>query len=121
MVHVAKEMLRQGMDMPLLIGGATTSKLHTAVKIAPQRKAPVVYVPDASRAVGVVQSAEQDAARKAYVDSTSPRSTNRSAIARENKGAAASRCRFLTLVPTVCQIDWDSYQPARPRILDDGP
>jgi 5-methyltetrahydrofolate--homocysteine methyltransferase len=54
MVHVAKEMERQGFTVPLLIGGATTSKAHTAVKIAPAYSSPVVHVLDASRAVGVV-------------------------------------------------------------------
>jgi 5-methyltetrahydrofolate--homocysteine methyltransferase len=56
MVHVATEMKRQGFELPLLIGGATTSKVHTAVKIEPNYDHPVVYVPDASRAVGVAQS-----------------------------------------------------------------
>ncbi|MGE3977456.1 MAG: methionine synthase, partial [Nitrospira sp.] len=56
MVHVAKEMTREGFDLPLLIGGATTSKAHTAVKIAPSYKPGVVHVLDASRAVGVVGS-----------------------------------------------------------------
>lgn len=56
MVHVASEMERQGFQIPLLIGGATTSKAHTAVKIAPAYSGPVVYVPDASRSVGVMQS-----------------------------------------------------------------
>jgi 5-methyltetrahydrofolate--homocysteine methyltransferase len=55
MVHVAKEMKRQGFDIPLLIGGATTSKIHTAVKIAPAYSQPVVHVLDASRSVGVVE------------------------------------------------------------------
>jgi len=54
MSHVAAEMQRQGFDLPLLIGGATTSRAHTAIKIAPHYQQPVVYVPDASRAVGVV-------------------------------------------------------------------
>ncbi|MDX9706704.1 MAG: methionine synthase [Azospira sp.] len=54
MSHVAAEMQRQGFDVPLLIGGATTSRAHTAIKIAPNYQSPVVYVPDASRAVGVV-------------------------------------------------------------------
>jgi 5-methyltetrahydrofolate--homocysteine methyltransferase len=54
MIHVAKEMEREGFTIPLLIGGATTSKLHTAVKIAPGYTPPVVHVQDASRAVGVV-------------------------------------------------------------------
>jgi 5-methyltetrahydrofolate--homocysteine methyltransferase len=56
MVHVAKEMAREGLDVPLLIGGATTSKAHTAVKIAPSYEPAVVHVLDASRAVGVVGS-----------------------------------------------------------------
>ena len=54
MSHVAAEMQRQGFDVPLLIGGATTSRAHTAIKIAPSYAGTVVYVPDASRAVGVV-------------------------------------------------------------------
>jgi len=54
MVHVAKEMDRRGLDLPLLIGGATTSKQHTAVRIAPEYSSPTVYVLDASRVVGVV-------------------------------------------------------------------
>ncbi len=56
MVHVAKEMTREGFDVPLLIGGATTSKAHTAVKIAPSYEPSVIHVLDASRAVGVVGS-----------------------------------------------------------------
>jgi 5-methyltetrahydrofolate--homocysteine methyltransferase len=56
MAHVAREMERAGLTMPLLIGGATTSRAHTAVKIAPNYSGPVVYVPDASRSVPVVQS-----------------------------------------------------------------
>ncbi len=56
MVHVAREMQRQGFTVPLLIGGATTSPAHTSVKIAPQYAQPVVYVKDASRSVGVCQS-----------------------------------------------------------------
>ncbi len=64
MAHVASEMKRQGMSQPLLIGGATTSRAHTAIKIATNTDSPVVYVPDASRAVGVATkllSAEQKA------------------------------------------------------------
>src|SRR5688500_6987335 len=56
MSHVAREMQRQGMTMPLLIGGATTSRAHTALKIDPHYKSPTVWVKDASRAVGVAQS-----------------------------------------------------------------
>ena len=56
MAHVAHEMEREGFSVPLLIGGATTSRAHTAVKIAPNYPGPVVYVPDASRSVGVMQN-----------------------------------------------------------------
>src|SRR6185436_8074781 len=56
MVFVAKEMERRGLELPLLIGGATTSRQHTAVKIAPEYHGPTLHVLDASRAVGVVAS-----------------------------------------------------------------
>jgi 5-methyltetrahydrofolate--homocysteine methyltransferase len=67
MVHVAQEMERRGLTQPLLIGGATTNREHTAVKIAPQRSGPTVHVQDASRAVGVV-SALLDATQKDAFD-----------------------------------------------------
>ncbi|WP_394221979.1 methionine synthase [Alteromonas gracilis] len=66
MVHVAKEMERQGFDIPLLIGGATTSKAHTAVKIEQNYHAPVAYVPNASRAVGVCQRLLNKSSRDIY-------------------------------------------------------
>ena len=67
MTHVAREMERQGFTMPLLIGGATTSRVHTAVKIAPFYKQPVIHVLDASRAVGVVSNLISDDLKAAYV------------------------------------------------------
>jgi 5-methyltetrahydrofolate--homocysteine methyltransferase len=67
MTHVAREMERQGFHLPLLIGGATTSKAHTAVKIAPAYSEPVVHVLDASRAVGVVGSLINPDAKSAFV------------------------------------------------------
>ncbi len=70
MVHVAKEMQRRGMTRPLLIGGATTSQVHTAVKIAPVYEGPVVHVLDASRAVGVVSRLVSDTLRDAFVEET---------------------------------------------------
>ena len=66
MVHVAKEMQRQGFTMPLLIGGATTSRAHTAVKIEPNYQGAVVYVTDASRAVGVAGSLLSEELREEY-------------------------------------------------------
>ena len=66
MVHVAKEMKRRGMSLPLLIGGATTSRQHTAVKIAPEYDAPTVHVLDASRAVGTVSALVDPKRRESY-------------------------------------------------------
>jgi 5-methyltetrahydrofolate--homocysteine methyltransferase len=70
MVTVAAEMQRIGMTMPLLIGGATTSKVHTAIRIAPAYKGPVVHVLDASRAVGVASTLMSDTQRDAFVEKT---------------------------------------------------
>src|SRR5437660_4768375 len=66
MAHVAAEMKRQGFNVPLLIGGATTSRVHTAVKIAPQYDGTIVYVPDASRSVSVCSSLLSDEQRSEY-------------------------------------------------------
>jgi 5-methyltetrahydrofolate--homocysteine methyltransferase len=68
MVHLAKEMERQGFALPLLIGGATTSRIHTAVKIAPMYSHPVVHVTDASRAVGVVGSLKSAELRQNFAE-----------------------------------------------------
>ena len=81
MSHVAHEMKRHGMKIPMLIGGATTSEMHTAVKIDPHYDQPVVYVPDASRAVGVVGNLLSDELRPEFLDSV-------------NKKYAAARERF---------------------------
>ena len=67
MVYVAKEMQRKGMDLPLLIGGATTSKIHTAVKIDPNYQHAAIYVPDASRAVGVASTLLSEEQRTDYI------------------------------------------------------
>ncbi len=67
MAHVASEMQRQGMKQPLLIGGATTSRAHTAIKIAPNTEGAVVYVPDASRAVGVATKLLSTEQRDGYM------------------------------------------------------
>ncbi len=67
MAHVAKEMQRLGLNIPLLIGGATTSRVHTAVKIEPHYAGTTVYVKDASRAVGVAQNLVSDANAADYI------------------------------------------------------
>ena len=71
MTHVAREMQREGFDIPILIGGATTSRMHTSVKIAPNYNSPVVHVSDASRAVGVVGQLVSDELRANFVSGVS--------------------------------------------------
>ncbi|ARS29277.1 methionine synthase [Sphingomonas sp. KC8] len=85
MVTVAAEMQRAGMEMPLLIGGATTSKVHTALRIAPAYDGPVVHVLDASRAVGVASTLMSDTQRDAFVEKTAA-DYEAVRIARANKG-----------------------------------
>jgi 5-methyltetrahydrofolate--homocysteine methyltransferase len=70
MVHVATEMERQGFEVPLLVGGATTSRIHTALKVTPAYSGPVVQVPDASRAAGVISKllTDDDTVRRAFLD-----------------------------------------------------
>ena len=68
MAHVARELEREGFSIPLLIGGATTSRVHTAVKIAPHYSQPVVHVADASRAVGVVSQLKHPERRQAFAE-----------------------------------------------------
>ena len=85
MVTVAEEMQRAGMTMPLLIGGATTSKVHTALRIAPAYKGPVVHVLDASRAVGVASTLVSDTIRAEFVQKTADE-YEAVRIARANKG-----------------------------------
>jgi len=114
MVHVAAEMQRQGFEIPLLIGGATTSKAHTAVKIAPQYRQPVIYVPDASRAVSVVSSLLSEDLREPYVRSIA----EEYAEVRERR-AAKDEARNLVSIgesrANPAAIDWSSYQPPAPR------
>jgi 5-methyltetrahydrofolate--homocysteine methyltransferase len=110
MVTVAEEMKRAGMTMPLLIGGATTSKVHTALRIAPAYDGPVVHVLDASRAVGVASTLVSDTIRDEFVQKTADE-YEAVRIARANKGqselvpiAAARANAFpadMTLKPAV--------------------
>jgi 5-methyltetrahydrofolate--homocysteine methyltransferase len=85
MVTVAAEMARSGMTMPLLIGGATTSKVHTALRIAPAYEGPVVHVLDASRAVGVASTLMSDTQRDGFVARTAA-DYEAVRVARANKG-----------------------------------
>ncbi|WP_282247110.1 methionine synthase [Stenotrophomonas sp. PS02300] len=125
MSHVAREMERQGFTLPLMIGGATTSRAHTALKIDPHYKAPTVWVKDASRAVGVAQSLISSELRAAFVaaneaDYADIRQRHR------NRGDAK---RLVTLAKARAQRfdgNWSQYQPPTPRkpglhVLDDYP
>lgn len=125
MSHVAREMERQGFTLPLMIGGATTSRAHTALKIDPHYKAPTVWVKDASRAVGVAQSLISSELRDAFVaaneaDYADIRQRHR------NRGDAK---RLVTLAKARAQRfdgKWAQYQPPAPlkpglHVLDDYP
>ena len=93
MVHVASEMERRGMEQPLLIGGATTSEMHTAVKIEPARRKPVVHVLDASRSVTVVGNLLSETDRSAFVEGT----TSTYASLRDRHARRHQKQTFLTL------------------------
>jgi len=125
MVHVAKEMQRLEMNQPLLIGGATTSIAHTAVKIEPQYQHPVIYVPDASRAVGVASNLLSTELREAYVAGV----RSEYAAVRERRAGRDEARNLLPIAeartnPT--PIDWSEYQPVPPAkpgitVLDEIP
>ncbi|WP_413993168.1 methionine synthase [Labrys okinawensis] len=117
MVHVASEMEREGFELPLLIGGATTSRVHTAVKVHPRyERGQTVYVTDASRAVGVVSSLLSPEARGGYVE------TVRAEYAKVATAHARSEADKLRLPlekarANAHRVDWDNYQPPRPTFL----
>jgi 5-methyltetrahydrofolate--homocysteine methyltransferase len=116
MQHVAREMQRQGFSMPLLIGGATTSRVHTAVKIAPHyTSGPVIYVSDASRSVSVCQNlVSDDAATKFIAEVTSEYERVR------EQHASKKGPELITLAEAranATRIDWTGYAPPRPKFL----
>ncbi len=114
MAHVAAEMQRQGFKIPLLIGGATTSEIHTAVKIAPHYDHPVVYVPDASRAVGVVSALLSDTQRDAYMTEVN----TKYAAARErfaNKGQHKKLIPLAEARANAYRPDFTAYTPPKPK------
>lgn len=113
MVHVAKEMERQGFSLPLLIGGATTSKAHTAVKIEPNYSGPVTYVQNASRTVGVVAALLSDKQRDEFV----ARTRKEYEVVRDQYARRQPRSAPVTLAQARANAfaaDWDNYTPPRP-------
>src|SRR5215208_1881625 len=116
MIHNAKEMQREGFDIPLLIGGATTSQTHTAVKIAPGYEQPVIHVKDASRAVGVVQNLVSEGRK---VDYAGQIAADYERVRRKHEGRR-SKTRLVTLESARAnrtKIDWEGYSPPKPNVL----
>ena len=114
MVHVAGEMEREGLDVPLLIGGATTSRVHTAVKIHPAyAKGQAVYVTDASRAVGVVSSLISQETRGATIEKVRAEYA-KVAAAHKRSEADKQRLPIAKARTNAFKIDWSAYKPAKP-------
>ena len=116
MVHVAQEMEREGFRLPLLIGGATTSRAHTAVKIAPHYRASTVHVLDASRAVGVVNALLNEQLKSDFDKQTRG---DYERLRREHAAKTDGK-KLLTLEQARANrtpIDWRSYVPPKPEFL----
>ncbi|WP_165740393.1 methionine synthase [Pseudoalteromonas sp. Z1A6] len=116
MVHVAKEMKRRGFELPLMIGGATTSKAHTAVKIEPQYDKGVVYVSNASRAVGVVSNLLSKEFKPDFLAKTQAEYVK----VREQQARKKPRSKPVTIQrarDNAAQLDWDNYTPPVPKKL----
>ncbi|MGB5539593.1 MAG: methionine synthase [Gammaproteobacteria bacterium] len=125
MVHIGREMQRRGFTLPLLIGGATTSRIHTAVKIDPNYAGAVVYVPDASRAVGVASSLLSEDRRTAYIQDIK----DTYQALREQRAAQQQERKLLSLAQARANrftTDWSHYKVTKPaftglRVFDDYP
>jgi 5-methyltetrahydrofolate--homocysteine methyltransferase len=115
MVHVAKEMEREGFTVPLLIGGATTSRTHTAVKIAPAYPHPVVHVQDASRAVGVMGNLVSVDLREHYAEEN--RQEQDRARERHQSRKAQPLLSLADARGKKPVYDWSGYTPPRPSFL----
>jgi 5-methyltetrahydrofolate--homocysteine methyltransferase len=117
MAHVAKEMERQGFRIPLLIGGATTSRVHTAVKIEPNYPSgSTVYVTDASRAVGVCSNLLSNTSRDEYIAGIKADYQ----VAREQHEGKKSKASYVTLQEARAhglKTDWKKYAPPKPKLL----
>ncbi len=115
MAHNAREMQRTGMTIPLLIGGATTSRVHTAVKIAPNYSGPVVWVPDASRSVSVCSSLLSDEQRKGYLNDVAAE------YERIREQHAGKKGPELIPLPearaNALHTDWKRYVPPKPEMI----
>jgi len=116
MSHMASEMQRLGMNTPLMIGGATTSRIHTAVKIDPKYDNAVVYVPDASRAVGVAGELLSDDRQQEYMQGLKDEYNTM----REQRAKRTSNRKTFTLQQArdnAYKSDWENYTPPKPGFL----
>lgn len=117
MVHMAKEMERQGVELPLMIGGATTSKVHTALKIEPNLlKDQVVHVPDASRAVGVAQNLLSSDNKAGFVSDLKVE-YERIRVERAKHGKVHKTLDLKAARNNKADIDWTEYTPETPSFL----
>jgi 5-methyltetrahydrofolate--homocysteine methyltransferase len=116
MAHVAKEMEREGFTIPLLIGGATTSRVHTAVKVAPHYSGVTVWVPDASRAVGVCSSLLSDELRANYVEEIRTE-YERVRSQHKNKKGPAPMLSISQARQNALTTDWANYTPPEPDFV----
>lgn len=110
---VAKEMEKAGLSMPLMIGGATTSKLHTAIKIAPNYSGSVVYVKDASQAPAVVSKLVNPSARVEFIQDVKNEYTQ---LAEQQNGKQEDLLPFSEAVKKSYKIDWSKYEPVVPQV-----
>jgi 5-methyltetrahydrofolate--homocysteine methyltransferase len=125
MVHVAAEMERRKLNFPLLIGGATTSELHTAVKISPQYSQPVIHVRDASRCVGVLSSLLNTEKNKQYIDDIDGK-YEALRVKHLSKKAGENLISLSEARRNALKVDWTEVNPVMPKstgitLLDDYP
>ena len=123
MVHIAKEMKRRGMKQPLLIGGATTSRMHTAVKIAPEYEQGVVHVLDASRSVTVAGSLLSNETKQPFLVDVKEEYTKLKHQF-DNKKVVKNYLPYKDAIKNKMVIDWENYTPPTPtftgtRVIDD--
>ena len=116
MSFVAKEMQREGFTVPLLIGGATTSRTHTAVKIEPGYDGPTVWVPDASRAVGVCSKLLSDTLRDDYVASVKT-DYEKIRVQHKDKKGQGPRYSIVEARKRGLKTDWTAYTPPAPTLI----
>ena len=114
MVHIAREMKRRGMHQPLLIGGATTSRMHTAVKIAPEYPNGVIHVLDASRSVTVAGSLLNKDLREPFLENTQ-KEYDELKLGFENKKPVKEYLSYSAALNNKCSIQWNEYAPVQPK------